>query len=228
MAEAWLPGAGRLHSKHNGGSLKGGAPRAVWHTSENDPRTISARSIAQRLEQRGHNAHVVWNPLSGEIVQMVPATRAARLLGDVGREGRACLQIVVVGFAGEPFTAGPLEGLDDILGWLDSWHVARRWPAGDPLPCPEAYQARRDRRPWARGGHFGSSQVPLTRDPSPGAIDTRKITGPEEPVGIPRPRMAPGATAGLPDPDGLLPHPMAAPGELSASLPAPVRANSRP
>jgi hypothetical protein len=179
VADAWLPGAGRLHSRHDGGSLQGGAPRAVWHTSENSPLRISARSVAQRLEQRGHNAHLVWNPLSGEIVQMVPATLAAHLLPEgVGREGRRCFQIMVVGFAREPFTAGAVEGLVAIMTWLDMWYVPRRWPAGAPLPPPEAYQAPRDRRSWARGGHFGASQVPHATGPSPGAIDIRRITGP--------------------------------------------------
>ena len=193
MADAWLPGAGRLHTRHDGGSPKGGAPRAVWHTSESDPERISARSVAQRLDQQGRSAHLVWNPRSGEIVQMLPATRAARMLpGDVGREGRACLQIVVVGFAREPFTAGPVNGLERIVGWLDAWRVPRRWPAGGPLPFPQAYDAARARRPWARGGHFGASQVPGAPAYGPGGIDIGRITGPEPPMGVPRPRSAPG------------------------------------
>ncbi len=231
MADAWLPGAGRLHTRHDGGSPKGGAPRAVWHTSESDPERISARSVAQRLDQQGRSAHLVWNPRSGEIVQMLPATRAARMLpGDVGREGRACLQIVVVGFAREPFTAGPVNGLERIVGWLDAWRVPRRWPAGGPLPFPQAYDAARGRRPWARGGHFGASQVPGAAAYAPGGIDVGRITGPEPPMGIPRPRSAPGeeaAPAGpepaldrrLGDPDlPRLPGPPVA--HVSAHLPA--------
>jgi hypothetical protein len=153
---------------------------------------ISARSVAQRLERQGRNAHLVWNPGDGEIVQMVPATRPARTLpGEVGREGRLCLQIVVVGFARDPFTRGPLNGMDGIVRWLDTWRVPRRWPAGGPLPFPDAYLASRARRQWARGGHFGVSQVPQAVNPAPGAIDIHKITGPETPLGVPRPRLAP-------------------------------------
>jgi hypothetical protein len=183
VSDAWLPGAVRLPSRHDGGPPRGGAPRAVWHTSENDPLAISARSVAQRLEQGGRNAHVVWNPVTGEIMQMVPATQAARLLpGDVGREGRRCLQIVVVGFAREPFTDGPMKGIAAIVDWLGGWQVARRWPAGRPLPPPEAYDGDRDRRSWARGGHFGASQVPHGNSPAPGAVDIGRITG----LGVPR------------------------------------------
>ena len=227
MADAWLPGAGRLPSKHDGGPLKGGAPRAVWHTSENDPWRISARSVAQRLEQQGRNAHLIWNPCSGEIVQMMPATLAARMLsGGIGQEGRMCFQIVVVGSARKPFTGGPLEGLESIVGWLDSWHVPRRWPAGEPLPSPEAYHAARGRRSWARGGYFGSSQVPGMSDPAPGAIDIYKITSSEAPRGVPRPRAAPGEAAPLSGRDEPLGHRLQAPDRMQPPAQAPVRASS--
>lgn len=192
MADAWLPGAGRLPSRHHGGPLQGGAPRAVWHTTETDPLRVSARSAAERLEQRGTNAHIIWNPVTGDTVQMVPATQPALLLPHgVGREGRRCLQILVVGFAREPFTSRATPGIEAIVAWLDAWQVPRRWPAGDPLPPPDAYTAGQDRRLWARGGHFGVSQVPHGRGPGPGAIDTGRITGHG------RPRQLPLGEAGL-------------------------------
>lgn len=188
MAEAWLPGAGRLPTSDDGGRLKGGAPRAVWNTSENDPQSVSAHSVAQTLEADGRPAHLVWNPLRGELVQQVPATRAARMIGgEAGREGRVCLQIMVVGFARLPFTLGPLRDLDLMMAWLDSWGVPRRWPAGPPPALPAAYQALGDRRSWSRGGHFGHSQVPGAHGPGPGGIDVRKLTGPDA-AELPRPR----------------------------------------
>jgi hypothetical protein len=252
VADAWLPGAGRLQSRHDGGPLQGGAPRAVWHTSENDPLRISARSVAERLEQRGKNAHVVWNPFTGETVQMVPATQAALLLPDgVGREGRRCLQIVVVGFAREPFTTGAMEGIEAIVDWLDTWQVPRRWPAGEPLPPPEAYSAEQNRRSWARGGHFGVSQVPHCQGPSPGGIDTARITGHPRPAELPigevslpgmrvasiLPGAVPAPVAPGPLPSGALPGPgpvtsdpvssaPVAPGPVSRLEPAHVRASS--
>lgn len=229
MADAWLPGAGRLHTRNDGGSPKGGAPRAVWHTSENNPDRVSARSVAQRLDQEGDSAHLVWNPRTGEIVQMLPATRAAGLLpGGVGREGRSCLQIVVVGYAREPFTAGPLNGLERIVGWLDGWRVPRRWPAGAPLSCPESYDAVRARRPWARGGHYGASQVPGTTTPDPGGIDIYKITGPEQPRGIPRPRIPSGEETNPVDPDDLLSRRLHVPDDLQPPEPAHAPASTLP
>ncbi len=221
MADAWLPGAGRLHSRHDGGPLQGGAPRAVWHTSENDPLSISARSVAQRLEKEGRNAHVVWNPFTGDVTQMVPATQAALLLPDgVGREGRRCLQIVVVGFAREPFTGGAMKGIGMIVDWLDAWQVPRRWPAGDPLPPPESYDSGRERRAWARGGHFGASQVPHAGGPAPGAIDVARITGPPLRPGVSKITAGEVTLTAEPGPLRTRLMPGASPG------PAPVRASS--
>jgi hypothetical protein len=38
--------------------------------------------------------------------------------------------------------------------------------------------AERSRALWARGGHFGASQVPGCENAGPGAIDTYQLTGP--------------------------------------------------
>jgi hypothetical protein len=176
VTDAWLAGARRLYTHVDGGWPKGGAPRAVWHTSESDPQVESARSAASRLAQRGRCAHLVWNPFTGETVQMVPATQSALMLdGDVNREGRYCLQIVVVGRAVQPFTDTPMRGVESIMTWIETWRVARRWPAGRPLPSPAAYHGARGRGAWSRGGHFGASQVPGTDGAGPGSIDITLI-----------------------------------------------------
>ncbi|MEO5877792.1 MAG: hypothetical protein ABIS86_23095 [Streptosporangiaceae bacterium] len=176
--------------------MKGGAPRAIWFTSENDPHLVSARAVAHTLDAAGTPAHLIWNPTRGELLQLLPPTRAGTLLRsdtnpELDREGRVCLQIMVVGFARAPFTHAPLRELDAVMCWLDAWGVPRRWPSGPPLGLPQAFQCPRNRRQWARGGHFGQSQVPETEGPSPGAIDIRRITGVETPAAeIPRPRLA--------------------------------------
>ncbi|WP_051468544.1 hypothetical protein [Actinomadura oligospora] len=201
MADAWLPAAVRLPARLDGGALRGGAPRAVWLTSGSDPRAVSARSLAADLAKIGRPAHLVWNPLSGELVQQIPILRASLALAEdgpeagsgPGHEGRICAQIMVVGEAREPFTGGALTGLDPILRWLDGWGVARRWPAGPPLPTPQSYESRRERRAWARGGHFGASQVPDVVRPDPGGIDVRRVTGPDTTLpALPRPRPVAG------------------------------------
>jgi hypothetical protein len=203
-----------MPARQDGGALGGGAPRAVWLSGECDPRTVSARSAAADLIKEDRPPHLVWHPGSGEVVQLVPVTRAARLLGPpVGREGRVCAQIMVVGQSRIPFTGSLLLGVEAIVAWLEAWGVARRWPAGPPLPSPQSYHAERSRRDWARGGHFGASQVPLAGRPDPGGIDIRRITGPDTPV------------APLPVPRAPIPDPPAAPLLLSrpSRVPDPVR-----
>jgi hypothetical protein len=155
---------------------------------------VSARSAAQRLDQAGHPCHLVWNPLYGEIIQLIPIVRAARSLytpefaqplsrpprydfAEVNTEGRLCVQICVVAFSHEPFTRGPLKGLSEIMTWLDSWGIPRSWPAGRPASFPDCHNATRSRRLWARGGHFGESQVPSLTAVGPGAIDVERLTG---------------------------------------------------
>ncbi|WP_433335059.1 hypothetical protein [Spirillospora sp. CA-294931] len=189
-----------MQARQDGGPLRGGAPRVIWFSSESDPRIVSARSVAADLMREDRPPHLVWNPASGEVVQLIPVTRAARLIGTpAAREGRACVQIMVVGHAADPFTGAVLTGLDPIMRWLDAWGVTRRWPAGPPLPSPQSYHGPRDRRAWSRGGHFGASQVPTADRPDPGAIDVRRITGPDTPAApIPKPFRTPPQPTGPP------------------------------
>lgn len=192
MTFAWLPGARRIRATADGGVLKGGAPRAVWLALGAAPRVVSVHSAAQRLNQEGRPCHIVWDPGSGDVAQLIPAVRAGRALGAperlehvdgrrpcrdavVNNEGRVCLQIGVLGRSGEPFTRGPMNGLTAILDWLDSWNIPRRWPAGRPMSrYPEA---TRSRVLWARGGHFAASQVPECDNRGPGDIDIERLTG---------------------------------------------------
>jgi hypothetical protein len=192
LGDAWMPGAGYVQASADGGELRGGAPRVVWQTLETDPRLVSSRSAAQCLDQLGRAPHLVWNPLTGEAVQLIPLLRAGRALGGpdglitagvhlhgeaarVNREGRLCVQIAVIGFAKEPFTNGPMAGLDLILSWLESWRIPQDWPAGPPAAFASAQAAPRCRRQWARGGHFGGSQVPECCATGPGAVEIKLL-----------------------------------------------------
>lgn len=98
-------------------------------------------------------------------------------LAGVNSEGRLCVQICVVGFAWDPFTGGPMTGLEHIMDWLDSWGVPRRWPAGRPAAWGREYAGCRNRRLWAAGGHFGASQVPGAAAAGPGSIEIERLTG---------------------------------------------------
>ena len=197
MAHAWMPEASRIRAT-DGGPLIGGAPRAVWLTLGTAPGAVSVQSAAARLINERRPCHLIWDPLTGEVTQLISVLRAGRALGavdhldwapgrvraypaNVNAEGRVCVQIGVLGHPSEPFTNGPLVGIEAIVSWLDSWGVPRRWPAGRPeryhLGGP-ASDDQRSRVAWARGGHFGASQVPACENAGPGAIDIDRITGP--------------------------------------------------
>ncbi len=194
MAHAWMPGARRIRAATDGGPLKGGAPRAVWLTLWTAPRAVSIQSAAERLVSERRPCHLVWDPVTGEIVQLISILRAGCALGapeklewgpdrvpvrpeNVNAEGRVCVQIGVLGHPADPFTNGPMIGGDAVVSWLDSWGVPRRWPAGQPTSYLIS-STDRSRVRWARGGHFGASQVPGCGSIGPGAIDTDRLTGP--------------------------------------------------
>ncbi len=193
MADAWMPGARCIRAETDGGQLGGGAPRVVWLTLGADPRVISVWSAAQRLNQENRPCHLVWDPLTGDVAQLLPIVRAGCELGTpehldydpdrlphprpgVNHEGRLCVQIAVLASPREPFTSYQMIGLYEILDWLDSWRIPRRWPAGAPAPYRQAGRPR-SRALWAVGGHFGASQVPDCDSIGPGGIDIDQLVG---------------------------------------------------
>ena len=206
MAHAWMPGARSMRAQTDGGQRGGRPPRVVWLTLGTDSGAVSVWSAAQRLNQEYRPAHLVWDPLSGDIAQLVPIVRAACALGtpeqldyapdrlpyrhaSVNREGRLCVQIGVLGSPREPFTSYPMIGLAAILGWLDSWQIPRRWPAGPPAPYRQMARTR-SRALWAQGGHFGAAQVPECDNFGPGGIDIDQLTGLDANIARELPRTA--------------------------------------
>ena len=209
MADAWMPGVRCIRGETDGGQLGGGAPRVVWLTLGADPRVISVCSAAQRLVQEDRPCHLVWDPLTGDIAQLLPIVRAGCALGapenidyapdllphrqpGVNREGRLCVQIGVLASPREPFTSYQMIGLSEILAWLDSWQIPRRWPAGQPAPFRQLNRPR-SRALWARGGHYGASQVPECDNLGPGGIGIDHLTRLD--VGITRELPAPAASS---------------------------------
>lgn len=167
----WMPGAVIIASPEDGGSMLGGTRKVVWHTTENDPAKTTAVNVAKYLQKSGNGAHLIWHPVSGEIVQMIPANRAGRALEnraggvETNRAGFLVIQIEVVGRASVPFTSGPMNGLLKIMLWLASLGVPAAWVG----------TTNRSMENWARSGHFGHVDVPENNHTDPGRIDTRKL-----------------------------------------------------
>jgi hypothetical protein len=223
VAYAWLPGARRIRAGADGGPLGGGVPRAVWLTLGGAPNGVSVQSAADRLIAEDRPCHLIWDPVTGEVAQLISILRAGRALGapdrldwapdrvrarlgSVNQQGRICVQIGVLSSPAEPFTSGPLLGVEAITSWLDAWGVERRWPCGQPggpRACPPHQAGQPGRRAlWARGGHFGASQVPGCEHTGPGSIDIDRLTGPR----------------------GRQVHPRELPASLSASTALPIPA----
>ncbi|MFC7744599.1 hypothetical protein ACFQXA_32065 [Nocardiopsis composta] len=179
----------------------------MWRTTETDPRVLSARSVAQRLDGDGHSAHLVWNPLHGDVAQLLPATAPAGgqlcpppgtdsrsvpvdASADPACEGRICLIIVVIGRADEPFTDGPLAGAGALLRWLDSWGVPPCWPGGRRRPPPGRG------RPRPRRGAAAATSAPPRSPAAPTAARAPSTPGccsappPPAPGARPRRRCA--------------------------------------
>ncbi len=182
----------------------------VWLTLGADPRAVSVWSAAQQLNAQNRPCHLVWDPLTGDIAQLLPIVRAGCALGTpehlgyeperrphpasaVNREGRLCVQIGVLSSPREPFTSYPMIGLAAILGWLDSWQIPRRWPGRQPAPFRQLGRPR-SRALWARGGHYGASQVPGCDNIGPGGIDIEHLTR------VDASRVDAGLTGEMPEP----------------------------
>lgn len=177
MPSRYLDGAAVVRPSSQGGAMRGGKARAVWHTTESGQGRAALASVTGFLVLEKYEPHLVWDPISGEINQLLPANESARSLVTGNRDGDVCIQIEVCGHAADPFTDGPMVGFDRILAWLDSWGIDRAWPAGKPLAYPKSYGALNGQRTpgaWNRGGHFGHSQVPGNLHGDPGAIDIAK------------------------------------------------------
>jgi len=155
----------------DGGACSGRLPRVVWHSTENDPNNTFAATIAAFLDRLNFSVHLVWNPVSGAVVQAIPANRYGRGLQEFGfptnTEGNPCIQIEVVGFAAHPFTNGPCRGLNGIMNWLRSFGIPDVFPSGVAGP--------RDRQTWQRAGHFTHAVTPDNIHTDPGRINPRRL-----------------------------------------------------
>jgi len=175
VADLWLPGAQVVNLSAKGLALSGGPRVAVWHTTETGKGTAAA--VAKGANMARWPAHLVWDPYTGEIMQLLPANVAASALITHNRDGAVVVQVEAVGKAADaPLATSPLLGLDVILAWLDSHGVPRVWPAGAPLaygaggaPAYGAGNGQRDA--WGRSGHYGHSQVPGNDHGDPGRVD---------------------------------------------------------
>lgn len=161
MTDLWIPRAARVPA-WRAGEPDGEPSRVIWHTLERDSRT-HPRIVADFLNRISETAHVIWNPATGEMVQMAPA-QSVTVIG-------------VIAKAAQPFTnSSPCEKLNILTAWLRQMDIPEVWPAGPPMR-PDV-DGNRDVAVWqSQAGHYGSSQIPGGKYNGPGAIDIGRLFG---------------------------------------------------
>lgn len=169
MGQIWVPGAENRQT-HAGGQMAGGPPRVTWHITYDSLRSdgspaIGFSAVADYLNSVGYQVHLVWDPVTGDIIQELPADRGGAGLRHSGSPetnnmGEVNLQIeayftpgvVRNGVRYDQLTDTPMAGLDRIMAWADSWGIPRTAPLapGD-----------RNAGVWAsHAGHYGHFNVP--------------------------------------------------------------------
>ncbi len=170
MGELWLPGAER-RQVHGGGQLDGGPPRVTWHITydalnrDGSP-AISFQGVTNYLNSVGYQPHLVWDPVTGDIIQLLPADVGGAALehppgtGSTNNHGDVHIQIEAYFTPGvvrggkryATLLSTPLAGLDRILAWADSFAIPRDAPL-DP--------GNRDEPTWrGTAGHYGHFNTP--------------------------------------------------------------------
>ncbi|MFE9812398.1 peptidoglycan-binding protein [Streptomyces sp. NPDC005548] len=189
-APAYIDGAKKFGGQSIGGAMDypSNPPRVVWHTTESPAGASYFTSVAAYLIRVASEPQVIYCPETDLIGQFGPLNQSARALQNDGkrrtnREGRACIQVEVLGRAASPWTdrfdpakkpnfrkllaAGRAHGVPDV------------WPAGKPkATAAEVAKTTRNRTTWqSKGGHFSHGQVPGQSHWDPGAINTDIVPG---------------------------------------------------
>ena len=130
----WMPGVKRKPNSGGGDMSSGGGSecKVVWHTTESGNAKGAIDGVANYVTQRRSAYHLLWNPRTGEIVQMYPSNIAARSLLNArniatNRHGKVCIQISIVGKASDrPLKKGRnLLGRRKLMEWFDGHGVPR-------------------------------------------------------------------------------------------------------
>lgn len=181
----WLPGAIVVPTSNDGGSMLGGGAFCTWHSFEADPHKLSAKRGAEVLIAAGNGGTFCVNPISGEIAQMVPASRASRMLRNeaggvqTNRMGEVHIQIEVIAFANNPFTSyWTPEGkaaIQKIAAFARAHGVPDTWPGGQPPAYPGPGTERT--APTSGSGHYPHSRWKENTHGDPGLVDYLAIIG---------------------------------------------------
>lgn len=129
----WMPDARRVRAFRDAGPLAMVPARVVWIRSD----LVGEYSAALTANYANANVlapHLIWDPGTGETIQMLPADRRAMWVRSEG------IQIVVCGipqdarFPSEGNAVDSLSGLSGVIGWVRSLNVPDSCVLGPSVP----------------------------------------------------------------------------------------------
>lgn len=196
MPDLWMPGAEVHDLGDHAPTDQQYPPKAIAHITWDRNATAAAPqdwcsfdSLVRYFTGDGASAapHIIWDPFTGRIAQLYPATSRSKSVVDTpggtrtNRAGRVVIQVEAVFFPycryqGRVYPRlvdTPCAGWDRLHAWISSWGVPDAWPMGRPTD----FTARRDERTWeTAGGWYGHSQVPENDHQDPGSWPGFTIT----------------------------------------------------
>jgi len=163
MTQPWIPGAQVILAAQDGGSMLGPDKAFMtWHWTVNDPNRTTMDTIVGVLQAKQAQGTVV-HPMTGEIVQMIPGSRACRMLVNANggvQTNRAGLfhgQVEIIGMPGVPLaqqsTPQGVAAIQRVAAWARANGVPDVWPGGGAPRSGSEPHARI--APNGPSGHYG-------------------------------------------------------------------------
>jgi hypothetical protein len=138
-----------------GGKHEGELPVCVWQVIEIHPDSV--KNTFDYLNHIGRCPHLVWDPVSGDVIQGLPPYVAGSLFSqEINRAGKPLIEVAVLGHRGDPFTDGPMKGYRWLFKALESWGVPQVWPKGPP---PFAAHSVNVFKGISAAGHYSIDQL---------------------------------------------------------------------
>jgi hypothetical protein len=120
-----------LAAYKTGGRHQGKFSVCVWQVVSVHPDSV--RNTFSYLNQVGHCPHLIWDPVSGDMVfASTPYQAGSLFTPEINRAGHPLFQIAVLGDREKPFTDTPLEGSEIVFKTLKRLGVPPVWPKGPP------------------------------------------------------------------------------------------------
>ncbi|MEU3563509.1 peptidoglycan-binding protein [Kitasatospora sp. NPDC006786] len=189
MPELWMPGAEVHDLGDHAPTDQQYPPKAIAHITWDRNATAAAPQDWCDFDDlvsyftgsgRASAPHLIWDPFTGRIAQLYPATSRSKSVADgpggtrTNRAGRVVIQIEAVffpycrrdGIVYPRLVDTPCAGWDRLHAWISSWGVPDVWPMGRPVD----FTARRDERTWeTTGGWYAHAHTPENDHTDPGS-----------------------------------------------------------